>query len=132
MDAENNCNILHYASPKSKPVTCRLFAAELYALVSRHNSCIVVYHALSIMLGRLVKIKIYTDLLFLFDLLTTLNTTTKKRHFTDLSVLQESYERRQLTDIVWIHGNSNPADVLKKENGSSALKALMETIKLST
>ena len=41
----------------------------------------------------------------------------------DVMALRQSYERREITEVRWIDGASNPADALtksKKENGALA------------
>ncbi|KAF2741597.1 hypothetical protein M011DRAFT_499945 [Sporormia fimetaria CBS 119925] len=39
----------------------------------------------------------------------------------DIMSLRESYERRELFEIRWIHGHDNPADAMTKSNANAAL-----------
>ncbi len=45
--------------------------------------------------------------------------------------LQQSYERREITEIKWIRGGTNPADVMTKSKPCLALKLLVDTNKLN-
>jgi len=49
----------------------------------------------------------------------------------DLMCLRQSYERREITNIQWIDGNSNPADAMTKSKPNSALKELIDTNRLN-
>ena len=48
----------------------------------------------------------------------------------DLMCLRQSYERREITEIKWIRGGTNPADVITKSKPCLALKLLVDTNKL--
>ena len=41
--------------------------------------------------------------------------------------LRQSYERREITEVRWIDGNTNPADAMTKSKACSALKELIDT-----
>jgi hypothetical protein len=43
----------------------------------------------------------------------------------DLMCLWQSYERREITEVKWINGNSNPADAMTKSKPYQALKDLI-------
>ena len=45
----------------------------------------------------------------------------------DVMCLRQSYERREITEVKWIDGNSNPADSMTKGKASTALKKLIDT-----
>jgi hypothetical protein len=45
----------------------------------------------------------------------------------DILCLRQSYERREIAEVKWIDGNSNPADSMTKSKASGALKALIDT-----
>jgi hypothetical protein len=44
--------------------------------------------------------------------------------------LRQAYERREITEVKWISGKDNPADVMTKAKPCQALKALIDTNKL--
>ena len=49
----------------------------------------------------------------------------------DVMSLRQSYERREITEIKWIHGHNNPADSMTKSKPSSALKTLIDTNRIN-
>ena len=66
----------------------------------------------------------------LYDCLIKLGTTKEKRLMIDIICIRQSYERREITEILWIAGNKNPADAMTKEKPCDALQRLVETNKL--
>ena len=49
----------------------------------------------------------------------------------DIMALREMYERRELVDMRWISGNSNPADVMTKTLPNKALQQLIDSNQLT-
>ena len=49
----------------------------------------------------------------------------------DIMALRESYERREITEVRWIHGEDNPADAMTKASGNKALEHFINDNKLS-
>ncbi|KAI0999170.1 hypothetical protein K3495_g9026 [Podosphaera aphanis] len=45
--------------------------------------------------------------------------------------LRQSYERREIDDIRWIHGDSNPADAMTKASPNKALETLISKNELT-
>lgn len=126
MDKHNRANIINYSSIKSKRVTRSVLAAELYAIVHGFDYGYVLRHTIGKIIGTDVKLKLYTDSKCLFDSLISLNTTSEKRLMIDLSGLRQCYERREITEVLWIPGEQNPADVMTKDVNCLALNTLME------
>ncbi|RAL62549.1 hypothetical protein DID88_004400 [Monilinia fructigena] len=77
-----------------------------------------------------IPLVICIDSKSLYELLTKLGTTAEKRLMIDIMSLRQSYERREITEIKWIDGNSNPADAMTKDRPCQALKDLIDTNKL--
>ena len=52
----------------------------------------------------------------------------------DVMCLRQLYKRREIAEVKWINGDSNPADAITKSNLLLALKRLIDTnqIKLKT
>ena len=74
-----------------------------------------------------LPITLCTDSKSLYDCLVKLGTTQEKRLMVDLMCLRQSYERREIAEIKWIDGNSNPADAMTKSKPCQALKDLINT-----
>jgi hypothetical protein len=45
----------------------------------------------------------------------------------DVMCLRQAYERRQITEVKWIEGESNPADAMTKGKPSVALTKLIDS-----
>ncbi len=45
----------------------------------------------------------------------------------DIMALRQSYERRELAEIRWIEGDSNPADAMTKSTPNRALEQMVST-----
>ena len=41
--------------------------------------------------------------------------------------LYQLYKRREITEVKWINGNSNPTNLITKSKASTALKKLINT-----
>jgi hypothetical protein len=74
-----------------------------------------------------LPITLCTDSKSLYDCLVKLGTTQEKRLMVDLMCLRQSYERREIAEIKWINGDSNPADAMTKPKPCQALKDLINT-----
>ncbi len=48
----------------------------------------------------------------------------------DLLCLRQLYERREITEVKWIDGNTNPADAMIKGKPCNALKAFLDMNKI--
>ena len=49
----------------------------------------------------------------------------------DVMCIREVYERREITEVKWVDGNSNPADSMTKSKATLSLKQLIDTNKLN-
>ena len=74
---------------------------------------------------------IYTDSFSLYEYIVKLGTTREKRLMIDIMAIRQSYERRELSEIRWIAGDSNPADAITKSTTNKVLESLMSNNRLS-
>lgn len=49
----------------------------------------------------------------------------------DVMSLRQSYKRREVTEVKWIHGHNNPADSMTKSKASAALKTVIDTNRIN-
>jgi hypothetical protein len=131
-DSTNAANILHWSSVKCKRVTRSVLAAELFAMVHGFDIGSVLRATLIKMLGDKTPIPLIlaTDSKSLYDCLVRLGTTVEKRLMVNVMALRQSYERREITEVKWIHGSNNPVDSMTKNKPSSALKTVIDSNKI--
>ncbi|KHJ31234.1 hypothetical protein EV44_g4983 [Erysiphe necator] len=77
-----------------------------------------------------VPIIICIDSFSLFECLVKLGTTREKRLMIDITALRQAYERREIAEVIWIMGETNPADALTKHVGNKALQQIIDTNKV--
>jgi hypothetical protein len=73
-----------------------------------------------------IPLVVCTDSFSLYECLVKLGTTKEKRLMIDIMSLRQSYERRELFEIRWIHGEDNPADAMTKASSNNALRAFID------
>ena len=133
-DADNNANIVHWQSIKCRRVTRSVLASELYALSLGFDTAATIKSTLNQILAcprqGSIPLTICIDSKSLYECLVKLGTTQEKRLMVDLMCLRQSYERREISEILWIQGDKNPADAMTKEKPCNALRKLMDTNKL--
>ncbi len=121
-----HANVVHWSSVKCKRVTRSVLAAELYALVHDFDLDAALKATLSAILDRFVSLVLCTDSKSLYDCLVKLDTIQKKRLMIDVMSLRQSYERRKITKIKWIHDVNNSIDFMIKSKAFTILKTLID------
>jgi hypothetical protein len=74
-----------------------------------------------------VPLVVYTDSKSLYECLVKLGTIREKRLMIDVICLRQAYKRREIAEVKWIKGESNPADSMTKSKPSNTLKRLINT-----
>jgi hypothetical protein len=129
-DNSNNCNIVHWSSVKCKRVTRSVIASELYAMAHGFDTTCALKDTLDKITQRQTPIVICIDSFSLYECLVKLGTTYEKRLMIDIMAIRQSYERREIAEIIWIAGDSNPADSMTKHASNTALARIIETNKV--
>jgi hypothetical protein len=126
-DASNKANIVHWSSVKCKRVTRSVLASELYGMAHGFDIGAAIKSTLDKVLRINLPLVLCTDSKSLYDCLVRLGTTQEKRLMIDVMCLRQAYERRLITEVKWIDGNTNPADAMTKGKPCAALSQLIDT-----
>lgn len=126
-DATNKANIVHWSSAKCKRVTRSVLASELYGMAHGFDVAVAVKGTVDKILQISLPLILATDSKSLYDCLVRLGTTQEKRLMVDVMCLRQDYERRLISEIKWIDGDSNPADAMTKSKACPALTQLIDT-----
>ena len=128
-DAKGHANILHQSSTKCKRVIRSVLASKLYAIAYSFDISALVKSTIDKMLGINLLLVLCTDSKLLYECLVKLGITQEKRLMIDIICLRQAYERREIAEVKWIKGESNPADAItkSKSNPTNALKTLIDT-----
>ena len=102
-------NLLHFSSTKSKRVTRSVLASEVYGMVAGVDMAYALSSTLQLINSHLglppIPTIVCTDSYSLYECLVKLGTTQEKRLMIDILALRQSYERRELHEVRWIHGD---------------------------
>lgn len=140
---ERNCsnsfdltgNLIHWSSTKCKRVTRSVLASEIYGMVNGFDAGFAIASTLRRITERLsippIPLVVCTDSYSLYECLVKLGTTKEKRLIIDIMALRQSYERREITEIRWIHGDDNPADAMTKSTPNKALERFIDSNQLT-
>lgn len=121
-------NIIHYSSWKSRRVCKSVLRAELLAFIYGHEVGYANTHTLQEMFGRKIDFTLRTDSRSLYVLCISLASISERRLKMNPAVIRQGYERREISNIVWIEGKNNPAQSLKKiKQRSDALMNVIRT-----
>ncbi len=126
-----HANVLHWSSVKCKRVTRSVLATELFAMIHDFDVDPVLKATLTKMLDVAILLILATDSKSLYDCLVRLRTTIEKRLMIDVMTLRQCYERREITEMKWVHETNNPADSMTKIKPSSALRTVIDTNRIN-
>ncbi len=130
----NHANIIHWFSIKCKRMTRSVLAAKLYALAHDFDLDAALKITLSSIFDHFISFVLCIDSKSLYNCLIRLDTTQKKRLMIDVMNLRQSYERRKIIEVKWIHEINNSIDSMIKTKSSTIFKTLIDinTINLDT
>jgi hypothetical protein len=125
-DSINTANILHWFSIKCKRITRSVLTIELFAIIHDLNVDSILKTILTKMLDVFISLILAIDSKFLYDCFVRLEITVEKRLMMNVMILKQSYERREITEIKWIHESNNSVDSMTKSKSFSALKTIID------
>jgi hypothetical protein len=124
-------NLIHFSSTKSKRVTHSVLASEVYGMVAGVDMAYAIASTLRMITARLnllhIPTIVCTDSYSLYECLVKLGTTKEKRLMIDIMALRQSYERRELQEVRWIHGDDNLADAFTKGTPNRSLERFIDS-----
>jgi hypothetical protein len=129
-DERDNANIIHWSSTKCKRVTRSTLASELYGMANGFDIGAAIKATIEKIVKTDLPLTLCTDSKSLYDCLVKLGTTHEKRLMIDIMCLRQSYERREISEVIWIDGDSNPADAMTKARPCQALRDLVDSNKI--
>ena len=126
-DKFGKCNILHYASYKSRRVTRSVLGAEIYAFADAFDYAYVIRHDLEEIMEQKVPLQMLTDSRSLFDVIVKNSTTSERRLMIDIKDVRESYEHQLISNVGFVRSEDNPADAFTKPKHCDALQRILRT-----
>ncbi|EED17231.1 hypothetical protein TSTA_022850 [Talaromyces stipitatus ATCC 10500] len=127
--------LIAIASSKCKWITHSILASEIYGLTTGFDQGFTLASTVNMITKRLgqpeMPVVVCTDSYSLYECLTKLGTTKEKRLMINLMALRQSYERHEIDEIRWIHGDDNPADTFTKLNPNKALRDFIGSNKVT-
>lgn len=127
VDSISKANIIYWPSIKCKRVTRSVLAAELYGMAHGFDIGSAIKATLTDLFQKDIPLILSTGSKSPYDCLVRLGTIQEKGLMIDVMSLRQSYEKREVTEIRWIHGRNNPADSMTKVKASIALKTVIDT-----
>ncbi|KDN66939.1 hypothetical protein CSUB01_11933 [Colletotrichum sublineola] len=122
-------NVIHFSTTKSKRAACSVLAPEVYGMVAGVDMAYTISTTIAIITSRLSTPAIptiaCTDSYSLYECLVNLGTTQEQRLMIDIMALRQSYARRKLCEVRWIHGNDNPADGFTKSSPNRGFERIV-------
>ena len=115
-------HLIHWRSFRLRRVTRSTFGSETLAMVESMDVSLVLREVLSHILGRRMRIRLFTDCKSLVDALETTTMPLEKRLQVDLAALRETVRERDIESVGWVEASRNYADCLTKVMDQVALR----------
>lgn len=125
IDSSGKSNIIHYSSVKSLLVTLSVLAEELFFVTNSFDTFSTFKVTFEELYSCKVVILLFTASKRLFGLLICIMSPTDKRSLIDIQGLRETYEVREVVEILWIPSKKNPVDCLTKKGVCAELKQVI-------
>jgi hypothetical protein len=125
-DFINTTNIIHWFSIKCKRMTRNVLAAELFAMIHDFDVSSILKSILIKMLDIVVSLILVTNSKSLYKCLIRLSITIEKRLMMNVMIFRQFYERREITEMIWIHDINNSVDSIIKIKLSTILKTMID------
>ncbi len=91
-----------------------MLAVELFAMIHDFDVDSVLKATFTKMLDVVVSLILATNSKSLYNCLLRLKTTIEKRLMIDVMTFRQFYERREITEMIWIHDINNWVDSMIK------------------
>jgi hypothetical protein len=114
-----HANILHWSSIKCKRITRSVLAVELFAMIHDFDVDSVLKVILTKMIDTFISLILVTDSKSIYDCLIRLEIIVEKRLIIDVMTLRQCYERREITEMKWMHETNNSVDSMIKIKSST-------------
>lgn len=98
-DGNNNCNILHFSSSKSKRVARSVLGSEIYAFADGFDFAYSLRNDIQNVTGKNLPLHMLTDSKCLFDVLTSGSSLREKRLLIDIAVAKEAYQKEEINQV---------------------------------
>jgi hypothetical protein len=118
-------HMVHWRSFRLRRVTRSTFGSETLAMVESMDSALVVREVFSQILGRRLKVRLWTDCKSLVDALETMTMPLEKRLQVDLASLRETCRDRDVDGVGWVEASRNYSDALTKNMDVVAIRDYM-------
>ena len=99
----------------------------MYAFAEGFDRPFMLRHVLEAIYQMRIPLEIRTDFLQMFDVVTKASSTTERRLMIDIATARESYNREEISNVVFVMYEHNIADGLTKEYPNEDLKDLLLT-----
>lgn len=130
MDKFNRAAFISFRSGKCYRVTHFAMAAETIAFSEAFDAAFTTQHALQKLLRRKVKLQMLTDSKKLFDAISRSTRTKERRLMIDIAGAKESFEKREISDLMLVSTKHMLADCLTKVMQTTQLIQVIESGKL--
>ena len=126
-DASNKCNIMHYASYKSRRVVRSVLGGELYAYADAFDYAYTLNQDLKDIMKKDIPISMFTDSKSLFDVITKASYTAEKSLMIDITAVRNAYNPEEISDGALLKGPLNPAEAFTKAKSNGSLLAILKS-----